>query len=621
MDTRKSPSSSSDAIGLSFDTKSFEQVKEILHHLANTVSALKIFPLEHATAVGFVEGLTDKLKGFLEEHGKLEIGVEEYSFTFGGRPAYSDPMTIKSLPFFFFKDGLQILFFYQGLDRAEIADLLELIRRESQKAAEDADIVTAMWERDFANIQYFAPDDYVENRILEERSESQSRRSLSTLPAEFAQETIEVKVDTSKFSRGKIELTEEDRAAIKKGPDIMGATQGEHVGPAGLEGQSDEPRESGRSPAAAMDPDLSVSEIQALESLLRANRTISPDEEFLNLMVEVLFLEKDINHFSSDLDVLLDYQADKLQRGDFAVAVLLVHKLRELRDYLATASPPKARQLDIFMKEVASSKTLDAVRTFITEKKTVAWRELVDFFRLLGPTAFPLVAGIYESIADPEMRLGVIELFREAAAKEPAVLIGLAADERPLFAKEIIGLLAKEAGKKAAPYFSAFVGFKDKTIKLAAIEALGGYGDEMSNRILLGFLKDPDEDVRIQAAMGLNPVEEKSRIRTIVKEAKSRDFFRKSLKEKQAVLSFLGRTRTEEALIFLRRTLERRNFFRSSGSTAMRLAAVAGLESMGTPEARAALEKGAASGNKAVREACAQALGRLVQAPPGRSEQ
>ena len=149
-----------------------EKVRDLLHYLANTVSAMKIFPSEHATVANFVDQLTAKFTDFLAVHQKLQVGIEEFSFTFEGKPAYTDEVAIKSLPFFFFKDGLHILFFYQGLDRPEVFDFLELIKTEAQKPAEDSDIVAALWERDFSNIQYYAPDEFLENRILAERRDS-----------------------------------------------------------------------------------------------------------------------------------------------------------------------------------------------------------------------------------------------------------------------------------------------------------------------------------------------------------------------------------------------------------------------------------------------------------------
>ena len=202
MESGKSPGRVISVTGETLDPAAAEKVRDILHHLANTVSAMKIFPLEHATIRNFVDLFVEKIRNYLDLYGKLVIAVEEYSFSSGGHTVYTDDITIKSLPFFFFKDGMQLLYFYQGLDRDEIVDFLELIKRESQKPAEESDIVTAIWERDFVNIQYFAPDEYLESRILEERSESPDGQGSSVLPSEFARETIQVRVDTSKFSAG-----------------------------------------------------------------------------------------------------------------------------------------------------------------------------------------------------------------------------------------------------------------------------------------------------------------------------------------------------------------------------------------------------------------------------------
>ena len=612
MESSKSPGHVISVSGESLDPAAAEKVRDILHHLANTVSAMKIFPSEHATIMNFVGLFVEKIKSYLELYGKLEIAVGEYSFGSGGRTVYTDEMTIKSLPFFFFKDGMQMLYFYQGLDREEIVDFLELIKKESQKPAEESDIVTAIWERDFVNIQYFAPDEYLESRILEERSETEDGRGSSVLPSEFARDIIEVKVDTSRFSTWKVTLTEEDRAAIEKGP-AVGETADEPK-PAVEEDTSggEEDVKSRRSLAATMDPTLTDAEIQNLEGLIRTNRTISPEEEFLDLMVEIVFLEKDLPQLSSNLDVLLEYHVDELQRGNFTVSILLVHKFRDLEVHLAGIDPDKAALIGTFLKKIISEKTLDAVRDLINKKQAVAWDALIDFFTVLGPPALSLAAGIYDSMPDPDAQAKILEYVRGAAKKDPAVMAGLAGDERPGFSKAIMGLLAAVPGHKGLAHFSAFLGYQRKDIKLEAVNILSRIQDEMANRILLGFLNDKDEDIRVQAALVLNPTGEYSRIKQVIQDASSRAFRVRSLKEKKAILAFLGRTKTEEAFAFLRKTLTRRGLWPTPGTADMMVAAVEGLESMGTPEAIKALEKGARSRRKAVQEACARALARLA---------
>ncbi len=115
MDTKTLGSSDEFPVeDLSPDPKLLEKVREIMLTLANTISAMKIFPSEHATVLNFVEELAKRTSAFLGAYGKLEIDIEEFVFTFMGKPVYRDELSIKSLPFFFFKDFqsfLNIIYF------------------------------------------------------------------------------------------------------------------------------------------------------------------------------------------------------------------------------------------------------------------------------------------------------------------------------------------------------------------------------------------------------------------------------------------------------------------------------------------------------------------------------
>lgn len=595
------------------DAARLEKAKDLLHSLANTVSAMKIFPNEHATVVHFVDLLTRKFTDFLNVHQKLQIGIEEYTFTYDGKAVYTDEVAVKSLPFFFFKDGLQVLFFYQGLDRSEILELLELIKTEAQKPAEDADVVVALWERDFPNIQYYAPDEFLENRILAETREARSMRNAPDLPEDLASETIEIRVDTSKFSQGRIELGPEDREAVAEtaarppedDPDLAPGPAETGTPPPAA------PEEKGLiSPAAAMDPTLTEDELLSLESMVRANRTISPQEEYVNLMVEIVYLEADPANGQATLDTLLEYHFDQIQRGRFDVAVLIIQKIHELRRHL-DGQPEKAALLDGFLVRTVSPQTVEAVKALLAQKKAPDWESLLGFFGLLGPPGLGLAADLYEVAPDGQARARIVEFMDRTGAAQPALLAGLAERARPGLAREIVGLLARVPAGRGIPHLAAFLNFPNNEIKSAAIRALSRSGGATAHHILAGFLNDPDEEIRIQAIMTLDPAQGGGRVRQILQEATAREFRSKSLKEKEALLAFLGRTRSAEALGFLRGALLRAPLFPSKGTLETRLAAVAGLESMATPEALAALQKGAIGRTRKVREACAAALLRL----------
>jgi len=599
------------------DKQILRKAEDILTSMANTVSAMKIFPSDHATVRNFVDGLIAKFDDFFKTYQRLEVGIEEFSFTCAGQVVYTDEMPLKSLPFFFFKDGTQILYFYRGLGRAELQAFLELIKAVAQKPGGDNDIVAALWESDLSNIQYFAPDEFLENQILGEKREVQADLNLPELPSDLAHETLEVKVDLAKFSQGRIEIKPDDQEKFHWAPG--GEVRPEPGGDRDQQKpQEPEPRTSPdessgqeRSAAAAADPSFADTEVQELESMVRANRVLSPEDEFISLTAEIVFLEDDLEICASSLDILFDFELDQIQQGQFQVATSVIRKIQELQSFLGASAPQKTVILETCLKKLTGPKTLKAVEAYLATQGQAEWTALLGFFKMLGPMTLPAAANLYESHADPDVRSQILSFIEDMVGPDPNRLVSLANDARPALSIEIIGLLVRMPGNKGVPSLLAFVMFKSREIKLEVIHSLGGVGTELSNRILMGFLNDPDEDLRIQAAMKLDPSEERSRIDHIIREAATPAFRKKSLKEKEAILSFLGRTRSAEALRFLIATVERTTLLPSNRNLEMRLAAVGGLESLGTPEAASALEAASRLRGKKVRQAAADALARI----------
>jgi len=578
----------------------FEAVKDILVALANSVSALKIYPAENPTVKESIDALYAKFNAFLEEHDKLEMEVEEFSFICNGQVVYTDPLPIKSLPFFFFKDGLYTLYFYNGLDRQELADFLELIKRESQKPSEESDIVTALWEMDFSNIHYYAPDYYLENRVIDEARKSLGQKADSLLPGELLKENIEMAVDTSQFTTGRIDLKDEDMIEASKDRQ-PGSGAAPEQSPAGRE----------KSPAASMDPILTQAELETVEDMIRSNRNLVPEEEFIELMVELTYLESDLQSVRATLDAFYEYHLEKLEKGDFSVVILIVKKIRRLLDYLNEKEPDKAALIESFMKKIASPRTLEAVQKLLRKDRNVELDSLLAFFKILGISALSLAADLYESNPDLALRARILEFVSSETSHDPGLLAGLADDSRPEFSREVVSLLEKVPSGKGIPHLAVFLNFTDLNIKIAAVTALAKASGDTANSILLGFLNDKIEDVRIQAALRLNPVKEKSRILKIIREASTREFREKSLKEKEAVFSFIGRSRIPEALIFLKKQFLRRSLFPSRSNFELKLAAVKGLEEMADENALKLLEKGTLSGNKNTARACSEAIIRI----------
>ncbi len=421
----------------------------------------------------------------------------------------------------------------------------------------------------------------------------------------------------AKFSQGRIEIKPEDKEKFRVAPgaEAWPGEEGALLKAAGPQQITSPDESSGqdRRPEAA-DPHFTDTEIQELDSMVRANRILWPEDEFIGLTAEVVYLEDDLKICAESLDVLVDFELDQIRQGQFPVAASAVRKVQELQAFLGAGAPEKSVLLEACLKKLTGAKALRAVETHLAEKGRPEWPALLGFFRMLGPVTLPTAAGLYETQADPEARTQILAFIEEMAGEDPNLIVSLANDARPALSMEIIRILLRMPGHKGINSLLTFVMYKNREIKLEVIHSLGGLRTELSNRILMGFLNDPDEDLRIQAAMKLDPSEEKSRIEHIIHEAAAPSFRKKSLKEKEAILSFLGRTRSEEALAFLVSAVEKRSLWPSKRNLEMRLAAVQGLESMATPEAAAALEAAGRLRGKKVRQAAEDALARIRSA-------
>ncbi|MGB9765653.1 MAG: HEAT repeat domain-containing protein [Candidatus Saccharicenans sp.] len=604
------------------DPRAIQKVKELLLSLANTISALKIFPAHHTSAIHFRQDFITKFKSFLEEYQQLEIEMGEYAFFYQGKQVYQDEISSKSLPFLFYKDGLRLLVFYQGMDEQEINEFLELVRTESAKTAEESDLVNALWLKDLPNVQYYAPEEFIENRILEERAETLSKKGLQIIPQELANKAIEITVDRSSLFSGKVELKPEEKQALESFTEeeflelpenwqqsfyFEGEQQKKESTP-----EVSQPEEKAIPAAKKIPSELSLTqeELKQLNQLVEKNRQLSAEEEFLNLMMEILAQEKDLNQFQTNLNILYDFYQENIKNGHFNIPIQLNQKIKELKALLASEPDSKIPLLEDFLNRTSDLKLFDEIRKLVKERVELNFSALFDYLAQFGETALPFLAELYEYIDYQEYRDKTKELFQNKIQFDPGLIVSLIDDQRPQLTAAIIEIMRSQPGKKIIPHFSSFLTLSNQELKIKAIEALSSFSDEMANRILLGFLEDSSQEVRLKATTSLKFLGDAAKLKQLMKEVFTKKFKEKHYEEKKAFFEFLGKTRSQEAFDFLKKVFLKKSLRPSI--TELRLGAVAGLEAMETKEAVEVLRRGEKIFNRKVREAAASALVRLT---------
>ncbi len=563
-----------------------ELAKEIFHLFSHAVTSLKLFPPQHSTVVKFVDELYAKLNGYFVDREELEVDVLENAFHMGGEVVHKEEHLSKSLPYLFHKDGVQKFAILKGMDKYELREFLDVIRKTALLPLEESDVVLAVWEKDFPHVRLYAPDEYLLAKI-----------------DVFTRQPFDFFVDRRNLFTGQIELSTEDLSEIQAKRLALGLME----------------HEEGRDYAQIVTA-MEEEEKELIDFILAKARLSPPEIEFHDMMFELLSLENRPERVASILKFLERHHRELIQEGKFSHAVHFLRQVHELKEELVRASPEKAAEVDKFLEEVRGGRSMDLLRESIGRKNFDSLSALLEYFGFLGDRSASLATELLDETQEPGTRRAAIDYLEEISQDNVDILAHQLRDGRPVIVREIIALLGRHPSKKALSYLAALYTYKNKEVKLAAVETLGASSDPLAQRILLTFVEDEDEDIGVAAAERLRCPGEEMVLKRMVKMVPSRKFRRLTPKLRIAILSFLVRSGNDEALEAVRRAMEKSGLLARTDRLLTRLCAVEALNRVRTPEAMELLREGSKSSNKKIREACQKALAAGVGRAQDRSE-
>jgi hypothetical protein len=580
-------SGNDDDISAVADAQEVKEVTEIIRLLSKAISTIKIFQEDHATVKNQIEDLWKKLDRFLNKYQKMEIDIQEFSFFYKNNPVFQDKKTIKSLPFLLYKDGMQTLSIYKGVKKEELQGFMKIIKNIYELPPEESDVVNLLWEKDFANIRFFAPDEFLETKI-----------GVGKKPAEIL-------VDKDTLFSGSIELFPEDKAELQTDaaePDIL-----EHA-------DSEEEELWEDSEFVDQTPTLTEQENRILEAMLTANRQVHPEDELVLLITEMLNLEEDSERFKAILDAMTHVHKDLVQKGDFTRAYQLLSNAMEIKIIASYESGYKESLVQDFLHKLKTSEIEGLIKKPLIEDKVTDFRLLFAYLNLLLENdALTLLGELYEKINNKEFLKGTLDYFRDKAKKNPEILTRIVDDKKTELTREVIKILSSIPEKRAIQGFAVFIQFKNKRIKTDAIKELAKFKDVTSSKILLGFLNDSDESIRNLAARHIPILKDDFIVEQVIQMTMNRNFKSKSRQEKQSILDILGKSKTKLAYEWLEKIVTKLPFLSGTKNVETGFCAIQTLVEMNSPESRRILKNGIQSKNRKIRVASGVALQNLTK--------
>lgn len=568
------------------DPEEVNKATAVLRYFDSAFSLIKIYPSDNRSVLKSVDSFYERLTGFLAEYENLTITTEEFSFSYKGETIFKEEEKQNSLPFFFFKDGMRELSFHVGLEKKELKDFLELLKKESSLPLEDSDIVNSLWVKDFAHIRHFAIDEFLDLDIGKGGERSTT--------------------DIKEFSGGLINLTPEDKIELYKRSIALGL----QLNPILEEKEDDKDLQDFNLPyhvAAACE-----GENPDLKSMLSENRETPSMVAMANLLFEILFLEERPDQFSATLNVLYQCYKEVVYKSNFNLASLILARIQELKGMLPDESEEKEKSLDAILEKTKDESFIALLRGLFLDSQIKNYDSFFQFLTFLTPNSIPLVGDIWEHSKDPFLLEKASTFLQEIAQENIAPVAKIASKDRVTLTKEVVAILGRIGGKQILPYLINFSEYQHKAIRLEIIHAMSKIKDKNTNRILIKFLSDTDGEVRTRAAMNLKYYGDKATLKFVMQLAQEKDFTNKGKLEKKSILNYLACAKNGEIAALLNSILKKWTILSTSKQNETRLCAVSALEKMATPEAVDILKEGTKIRNKTIRNACDLALRRLA---------
>jgi HEAT repeat protein len=475
-----------------------------------------------------------------------------------------------SLPWTFFKDGVRELEVSRGFEQEELVKLFEILQRVRKASPDEDDLLTMLWEADFANLRYRYVDMGTESVApLQEGGEKPQPAKPEVLASVFRSpaETQDRVVNMQDFDASLYFLDEGELHYLR----------------------SEIERE--------YRADLRENVIAIVLDIFESQSAASVRDEVCGIVETMLPL--------------------LLASGQLHTVAYLLSESQSAVDRGASVSPEHRSRLSLLPARLSEPIPLGQLLEALDLSTGVPPQELIELFQQLRPMALETVLSWLPRLRNAAAAEAVAAAADRLATAHPTELARLILSTDNTIALEAIRRSAAMKSAAAAVALAKVLADGDLTIRTAAVQALTEIGTPGALQALERSIADKDRDVRVAAVRALAAKGYKgvlSRLEGIVKGKQVRDADRT---EKQAFFEAYGTLSGDAGVPYLEGILNPKGMFGKKEDPELRACAAIALGRAGTSAAREALQRAAADEKDVVvRNAVSRALRRDTSSGP-----
>lgn len=130
-------------------------VEELLRQFDKAVRARQLYLANNPSFLNALEKLRASFTPLWAQTDQLTLTVTDTAFVWSGVPVHQQTEKASdSLPWLFYKDGLREITLTKGFEAGEVDQLVEIIPTVRRGQADEDDLITILWEHEFACLSY-----------------------------------------------------------------------------------------------------------------------------------------------------------------------------------------------------------------------------------------------------------------------------------------------------------------------------------------------------------------------------------------------------------------------------------------------------------------------------------
>jgi len=544
------------------------EVEELLQTFVKALRAHQLYLPNNPVYQRALETLRAAFVPVWESQDELVLDVYDAELKYEGKAVYTQANRSDSIAWVLYKDGVRSLTLLRGVEKEEVIGLLDVLHRARTLQAEDSDdLLTLLWEKDFQLIRYAFQD-------------LSSDAGGPVLPAATE---LQPPPQNPPYVRQALEeeAPPRDTTGLVKAEDFDTTLYF-----------------------------LDEKEIAYLKGEVEREYAQDLRRNVLAMIFDVLELQPFPTVRAELISIIDSFLPYLLGAGDFSSVAYVLREVKVVLERARELLPEHRQALQDLPGRLSREETLSQLLQSLDEAQThPAAEELAELFGELRGEALPTMFGWLPRLSNARVREVLEVAVRRLAAGNADRVVAAIGSPDAAAVSEAVRLTGRLKLLQAVP---ALVGVaaqhKERAIRLAAVQALAEVGSPGAMQGLERTLEDDDREVRLAAVRVLGQRRHRASIGRIAALVQGKNVRVADLTEKMAFFEAYGAMVGEEGVAVLDAMLNSGGFLKKKEDPEVRACAAMALGRIGTPAARAALERAADSKEALVRNAVARAL-------------